>query len=316
MNVRSAPPIRPAYTVRAATAEDAPSIARLIATEHDLRQVSPYEEFPLEAPTVRYWIRERKAGHVLLERGDVVAYAELVPDASRRDRWWIGHMMVRADRRGLGLGRRLVLSLLQIAIQERDAREVAISAFEDNPAALRCYASCGFRVRGSGRVGDRMLVEMRFPVLGRRRVIPRAAVVPGAWVAVAFSVMLLPEPARRTLVEAGSPLRIGGLAVAALVVSAFAVSLQPILPERRTPRMVRWARVAAYPLAVAAASAVPAGIALRLWGGMSFARLADAIVTAVQVGATIGATWSIFLVLLTEFEPIWPRRRGRPPVED
>ncbi len=302
----------PLFQLRRATEADASAIANLLKTASDLRQVSPLETFPLEPETVRHWIRQRAAGYVLLERGEVVGYGELVADPSRSGRFWIGHMMIRASRRGLGLGRRMVASLLRVAIHERQAREIAISAFEDNPGALRCYRSCGFVDRGRSRVGDRTLVEMRWKVRGRQRVLPRAAVIPGAFIASAVSVLLLPEPARRALIEASSPLRLGALAGASVLVAALATSLQPLLPEWRRKGPVRWLRTAAYPLAVAALAAVPAGTLLYL-GLPEFApNWWGAVGHSVRAGVLVGAMWSVFLVVTIELTEAVRRKRSLP----
>ena len=100
----------------------------MVNSAEDLRQVSPLEIYPLEQATVLHWLMQRDAGHVLEDRGEVVAYGELVPDKDDPARLWIGHMIVHPRRRGLGFGQRLVHELVRVAEQEREAREVAISA--------------------------------------------------------------------------------------------------------------------------------------------------------------------------------------------
>jgi RimJ/RimL family protein N-acetyltransferase len=158
----------PRRQVRRARAEDAAAIAAMVASAEDLRQVSPLETYPLDRATVVHWILQRDAGWVIEDRGEIVAYGELVPDESRPDRFWVGHMIVHPGRRGLGLGQRLVHALLQVAEVEKDARVVAISAFADNPRALRCYEACGFVRVDEERVGGRPLVGMRLKFPSRR----------------------------------------------------------------------------------------------------------------------------------------------------
>ena len=150
-------------------AGDAPAIASMVASAEDLRQVSPLEIFPLDRSTVLHWILNRDAGWVVEDHGEVVAYGELVPDQTRSDRFWIGHMIVHPRRRGLGIGQRLVHGLVRIADADKDARVVAISAFADNPRALRCYESCGFVRVDQERIEGRLLVGMRLKFRSRRR---------------------------------------------------------------------------------------------------------------------------------------------------
>jgi hypothetical protein len=115
----------------------------MVASAEDLRQVSPLESFPLDRATVLHWIVKRDSGWVIEDHGEVVAYGELVPDKSREDRFWIGHMIVHPRRRG-------------------------ISAFADNARALRCYESCGFVRVDQERVEGRPLVGMRLKFSNRR----------------------------------------------------------------------------------------------------------------------------------------------------
>ncbi len=154
--------------IRRAVAADAVSIAAMVTTAEDLRQVSPLEAFPLDTATVLHWLMKRDAGYVLEDNGEIVAYGELVVDQTDPARQWIGHMIVHPRRRGLGIGQRLVHELVRLAEHEREAREVAISAFAENERALRCYGSCGFARVESERVEGRKLVGMRLRFASRR----------------------------------------------------------------------------------------------------------------------------------------------------
>ena len=160
--------------VRRANAGDAAKIATLVSSAEDLRQVSPLEAYPLDQATVLHWLMQRDAGYALEDRGELVAYGELVLDKDDSARLWIGHMIVHPRRRGLGLGQRLVHELVRVAEHEREAREVAISAFADNPRALNCYEACGFIRVEEERIEGRMLVGMRLRFASRART-PRLA---------------------------------------------------------------------------------------------------------------------------------------------
>ena len=228
--------------VRPARPADAEAVAGLIRTAQDLAQVSPDETFPLSEATVRHWIEQRRAGYVLEQRRRIVGYAELVEDARESDRVWIGHMMVTPNQRGLGLGRTLVAALLRVAERDRDAHEVAISAFEDNERALRCYRGCGFRDRATHRVGDRRLVEMRYRVPGRRPLVPLgvALTLTGLAAAIVLAVGGPTEWKPLIALPVGS---ITGLA---------AWALHWILPSQRDVGVRRLMRLFGYPLTLAA----------------------------------------------------------------
>jgi len=241
---------RSGLTVRPARPRDAEAVADLLHTAPDLAQVSPDETFPLTPETVRHWIEKRRAGYVLERRGKVMGYAELVDDAREPDRVWIGHMMVAPSQRGLGLGRKLVQALLEVAERDRDAAEIAISAFEDNVRALRCYRGCGFRDRETHRVNTRQLVEMRYRVPGRRPLVPLPAVLAILAMAAAL-VTIAAVPAAPPLV-----LTIPMVSIASLA----AWALHPVLPIRRDAALRRVLRLLAYCLAVGSSAVLVAAL--------------------------------------------------------
>ena len=281
---------RKGLRVRPARPEDAGAVAALVTTPRDLAQVSPDESFPLTPETVRHWIDQRRSGYVLEQRGRVVGYAELVDDGRASDRIWIGHMMVQPSQRGLGLGRTLVRTLQAVAEREKDAREVAISAFADNVRALQCYRGCGFRDRGTHRVHDRDLVELRYLVPGRRALVPLPAAVGSGLVVVALVLALAGAQAWRPV-----------LAVPVASLSGLAAwALHVLLPLHRDRGPRRWARILAYTVAVGAtATAVAAVLALAI----------EVDLVRVVVLAAVGAGgWALALV----GHVTWlDRRRGR-----
>lgn len=231
---------RTGLVVRPARPADAEAVAGLLVTAADLAQVSPDETYPLTPETVRHWIEKRRAGYVLEQRRNIVGYAELVDDARDSDRVWIGHMMVSPGQRGLGLGRTLVDALLHIAEHDRDVSEVAISAFEDNERAQRCYRGCGFRDRATHRVKERRLVEMRYRVPGRRPLVPVPVVMTILTLAAALVIALAgPSTWQPVLVIP---------VVTTVVLAAWA--LHPLLPLRRDLGLRRVLRALGYSFAV------------------------------------------------------------------
>lgn len=255
-------------SVRPARPDDVHEIASLLNTAGDLAQVSPDETFPLTPEIVRHWIDKRDSSYVLEQRGRIVGYAELVPDARDADRVWIGHMMVSPAQRGLGLGSKLVRALLRIAEDDRSAREVAISAFDDNERALRCYRGCGFENAGTHRVRDRHLVEMRYRVPGWRPLVPLAG---------AMAVFASVGAAVATVAGASwNPV----IAVAvASVVGVGAWALHPIIPRRRDCTACRFGRSFGYGLAVGALALVTQAL-LGFVFDVDFARALVFTVTA------------------------------------
>lgn len=127
-----------------------PTICKWIRTEEELRFLSPSLEFPLTPEKVVSW--KQAGGRVLVwegaDNGTPIAYGELNPMKHERRHWWLGHVLVHPEFRGLGLGKAFVRMLLASAASEALVDRISLIVFPDNLAALRCYESVGFRVIG------------------------------------------------------------------------------------------------------------------------------------------------------------------------
>ena len=128
--------VKTAITLRPMQAGD-------LATVMDIEQVS--YTMPWTESTFRGLLRRRDADLVVADAvGRVVGYAVAW---SVVDQCELGNVAVSADWRGLGIGRSLVLEVLQLA-RGRDVREVFLEVRPSNPVAQRLYASLGFRLVG------------------------------------------------------------------------------------------------------------------------------------------------------------------------
>ena len=77
-----------------------------------------------------------------------LAYGEINPMRRSGAQVWLGHVIVRPDRRGQGMGGFLLRALLREAFERRNATSVALIVFPDNQPALRCYQRAGFLLSG------------------------------------------------------------------------------------------------------------------------------------------------------------------------
>lgn len=80
---------------------------------------------------------------VLRDATEMLAFGQLY---ERHQRINLARLVVNPNRRGEGLGRRLVEALLDEGTQHFDCREYSLFVYRDNTTALRCYEGCGFRV--------------------------------------------------------------------------------------------------------------------------------------------------------------------------
>jgi RimJ/RimL family protein N-acetyltransferase len=128
----------------------APIIVRWVNSEQQLRWLAPSTPPPLTAEKVAAWKRPGGEALVLaMGRDDAPAgYGELNPMRSGGGDLWLGHVIVRPDLRGRGVGTFLSRALLSEAFEQRGANRVSLIVFPDNLAALRCYRRAGFITAG------------------------------------------------------------------------------------------------------------------------------------------------------------------------
>ncbi|MBN1488457.1 MAG: GNAT family N-acetyltransferase [Phycisphaerae bacterium] len=128
----------------------APAVARWVQSSDELFWLAPKTPPRLTAKKVLDW--QHPEGQSVLywpapEDGPS-GYAELNPMPAQTRHWWIGHCIVAPERRGEGIGYRLVEQLLADAFGHHHAYRVSLVVFPDNVLAIRCYNRAGFTCRG------------------------------------------------------------------------------------------------------------------------------------------------------------------------
>lgn len=124
----------------------APTISRWVQTQQQLQWLAPSTPPPLTAEKIKGWKKSGGSAFVLVKGGESPpwGYGEINPMREDGGHVWLGHVIVRPDRRGRGLGSLLLRALLAEAFERRHATRVALIVFPDNHAALRCYRRAGF----------------------------------------------------------------------------------------------------------------------------------------------------------------------------
>ncbi|MCH8497041.1 MAG: GNAT family N-acetyltransferase [Marinobacter sp.] len=133
--------------LRAAAEQDYPAIVRLLSNKSDLFRVYPKGQHPFTTDQLRALAQCREALTVVAHQGEIIGFANLynvIPDASA----FIGNVIVAPQARGQGVGRLLVSYMAQQAICRFQVREIRISVFNDNTAAILLYSSLGFVPHG------------------------------------------------------------------------------------------------------------------------------------------------------------------------
>ncbi len=126
--------------------QHAATLVSWVKSESEMRWLAPSTPPPLTEEKVLSW--QKPGGHAFVgyddSCGDMVAYGELNPMGHRSDRLWIGHCLIRPDRRGRGIGQTFVRVLLKEAFDHLKSSRVSLIVFPDNQPAVRCYQRAGF----------------------------------------------------------------------------------------------------------------------------------------------------------------------------
>ena len=134
---------------------DAAEVSRWVKTAQELKWLAPSTAGPLTAQKVVNWKKPgglafvlRYGAHRDARAAFPVAYGELNPMRLQPDHLWIGHLVVRPERRGRGVGQVMVRAVTDHAFGEVSAARVSLIVFPDNVAAIECYRRVGYRIVG------------------------------------------------------------------------------------------------------------------------------------------------------------------------
>ena len=126
------------------------TVARWVGTREELLLLAPATEPPLTAAKVVAWVKSGGRAYLLWREDDEqpLGYAELNPMRGDPKHWWLGHVIVRPDQRGCGLGCTFVKELLSEAFSRLSAERLSLVVFPRNRPAIDCYVRAGFEVVG------------------------------------------------------------------------------------------------------------------------------------------------------------------------
>lgn len=153
------------FKIREATAEDFKEICGLIKSKEELFLVYPSGTYPLDETQLIEIQRVRKELTVVAGKNRIVGFANLY-DYKENESVFIGNVVIDKGHRNQGLGREIVLHMLNIAFNKYRLPEVKISVFSENTLALLLYSSFGFFPYGieerKNKKGNRLaLIHMK-----------------------------------------------------------------------------------------------------------------------------------------------------------
>lgn len=139
-------------TLRTYQLSDATVIASWLKSEYLMRQwcADRYERYPvtpedMNAYYERYIDGQRSRALTMTDGDDIVGYITLRIPADDSTEQRLGFVIVDDSKRGCGLGKALVSMAVKYAFETLEATKVSLGVFENNPSAIHCYESAGFR---------------------------------------------------------------------------------------------------------------------------------------------------------------------------
>ena len=139
--------------LRPFTISDAPIILSWIKDKTAFRQWSA-DRYPAYPPKPEDMAAQYAADNIfpftaIDDDGKIVGHIMLrYPDPSRT-MIRFGFVIVDDQLRGKGYGKQMLQLAIQKAKEEFGAKKISLGVFDNNPSALHCYESVGFKVIGT-----------------------------------------------------------------------------------------------------------------------------------------------------------------------
>lgn len=83
------------------------------------------------------------------EEGKIIGHIMIrIPNPAQPQNVRLGFIIVDDSKRGKGYGKQLIIQAIEYAKQNLNASNISLGVFENNPSALHCYESVGFKKIG------------------------------------------------------------------------------------------------------------------------------------------------------------------------
>ena len=139
--------------IRTFKKEDAPIILGWIKNKTDLRKWSAdrYRDYPATPDEMAQLYAPDNMTPLTAEdeNGNVIAHIAIqIPDIANPKAVKLGFIIVDDSLRGKGYGKELIRQTIEYARKNLNATSISLGVFKNNPPALHCYESVGFRKIG------------------------------------------------------------------------------------------------------------------------------------------------------------------------
>jgi RimJ/RimL family protein N-acetyltransferase len=136
--------------IRTFKKEDAPIILGWIKNKTDLRKWSAdrYRDYPATPGEMAQLYAPDNMTPLTAEdeNGNVIAHIAIrIPDIANPKAVKLGFIIVDDSLRGKGYGKELIRQTIDYARKNLNATSISLGVFKNNPPALHCYESIGFK---------------------------------------------------------------------------------------------------------------------------------------------------------------------------
>ena len=117
-------------------------------------------DYPTSAERLNAFYNEQKDNPNFMvfiacdEKGQPVGHLFMKYMDEKREKVRFGFIVVDPNMRGKGYGRKLLLLAQKYAFDFLGAKEIGLSVFDNNPGAMHCYESVGFKYSGGRRTAE------------------------------------------------------------------------------------------------------------------------------------------------------------------
>ena len=139
--------------IRTFKKEDAPIILGWIKNKTDLRKWSAdrYRDYPATPDEMAQLYAPDNMTPLTAEdeNGNIIGHIAIrIPDIANPKAVKLGFIIVDDSLRGKGYGKELIRQTIEYARKNLNATSIYLGVFKNNPPALHCYESVGFRKIG------------------------------------------------------------------------------------------------------------------------------------------------------------------------
>lgn len=131
------------YKFRRAKKSDLKEILTFARDQRELFYFFPSASYPLTTEQLEQQLNERHESTVMLEHGKLVGFANFY-NVQNRNIAFIGNVIIKPEKRGQGLGSKLLQAMITTGFSQLQLKEVHLSCYNNNTAALLFYTKLGF----------------------------------------------------------------------------------------------------------------------------------------------------------------------------